>query len=364
MLFRFDRFSINFVVSFRPSSPFSVTGAALATPTLYLAGYHRTIHLMIVGKSNTLVWQMKQSFRTSALFLLPLFVFLGLNSKQLVSAWTIRKETQRLTQLAAQAPEEFQNPEAMGDDFDGELSPHFWEFFIINGGGQVSQARAWHSAALSVEEGLNLQHFPDPEFRHENANFMQKPAAGQYNNVTLIGGRGFQPTPSSDVVLRFSARVSNEFYGTAGVIFQPVGTLQEDGLFVKPFDMFGFSAAGEESSIQGANGALCYLALNWIPVEVEALPVEAHGWHDYEIRLHWFSRTEWTGSLSVDGTERCRISMPAFGPVEVQVWSDNAWVIHKPQRWWELASAMELKFQDGGEKQFYLENIQVFEEAR
>jgi hypothetical protein len=217
---------------------------------------------------------------------------------------------------------------------------------------------------MTFDHGLTIHHFPDPDFHEENSDPMQKPAAGQYNNVTLIGGSGFRPTPSSDVVLKFSSKVSENFYGTAGVIFQPHGTLQEDGMFVKPFDMFGFAVAGRESSIQGVNGALCYLALNWMPVEVASLDVDAHALHEYEIRLRWISRTEWVGIVKVDGNIHCQIPVPPFGPMEVHVWSDNAWVLHKSRRWWEIGPTMELKYQDGGEKQFYLESIQIFAEAR
>ena len=62
--------------------------------------------------------------------------------------------------------------------------------------------------------------------------------------------------------------------------------------------------------------------------------------------------------------ELCRIPMPAFGPVEVHVWSDNFLVATQPHRWWELAPAMDLSFQDGGEKQFQLGKVNIFEEAR
>jgi hypothetical protein len=158
--------------------------------------------------------------------------------------------------------------------------------------------------------------------------------------------------------------VSETFYGTAGVIFQQAGTLQKDGIFVKPFDMFGFSVAGKESSITGLNGPLCYLALNWIPVQVQPLHVDAQSLHTYEIRLRWLSRTQWLGVMKVDGMEQCQIHLPAFGPVEVHVWSDNAVVVHRAQRWWEIASSMDLKFQDGGDKEFHLRMIRIFEETR
>lgn len=304
--------------------------------------------------------------KTVYVLLLPIVVLLiliCLNYRQIISAWMIRAETSRLEKSAMDAPEDFSNPAPLEEIFQGELSKDFWNFSIINGGGEVSRETAWHAAALTSEEGLAINHFSDLDFDSESSHARQ-PAAERYNNVTLIGASGFQPAPSQDVVLKFSARTSENFYGTAGVIFQPVGTLQQNGVFAKPFDMFGFSVAGKESSIQGVNGGLCYLALNWVPVKVNALPVDARSLHQYEIRLRWLSKTKWLGLVGVDGVMQCEIPMPSFGPVEVHVWSDNALVLSTPQRWWEIAPAMDLKFQDGGDKEFSLEYILVFAESR
>ena len=299
------------------------------------------------------------------LIITPLILFfVGLNYRQLYAAWAIRSETKRLMNLSMNAPDEFQNPAPILDWFGEKLSSDFWKFTTINGAGKVSSESAWHAAEFKTEQGLSIHHLPDPDFKDENVKLPNTPAAGRYNNVTLIGGSGFRPTPTSNVILQFTARVSRDFYGTAGVIFQPVGTLQEDGFFAKPFDMFGFSIAGKESSIAGINGPLCYLALNWIPVQVEPLQVDIQALHAYEVRLQWVSQTEWLGIVMVDDEVQCQISMPAFGPVEVHVWSDNALVVHQPRRWWEIAPTMDLKFQNGGEKEFRLGMIQIFEETR
>ena len=292
-----------------------------------------------------------------------LFLFAGLNYRQIYSAWAIWSETGRLVDLAENGAKEFQNPAPVEDRFDGRLSPDFWKFTTINGGGVVSNEAAWHSTAFSSDHGLTLQHFPDSFFKDEKPD-RREPASERYNNVTLIGGSGFKPTPSTDVILKFKSKASDTFYGTAGVVVQPVGTLQEDGFFAKPFDMFGFAVMGDESSFYGNNGSLCYLALNWVPVQVEALHVDPHAWHDYEIRLRWISKTEWMGTISVDESALCEMSMPAFGPLEVHVWSDNFHVIDQPRRWWELAPSLDLKFQDSGEKQFLLGRVEIFEEAR
>jgi len=34
-------------------------------------------------------------------------------------------------------------------------------------------------------------------------------------------------------------------------------------------------------------------------------------------------------------------------------------VSQKPRRWWEIAPAMDLKFENGGEKRFQLDDIQI-----
>jgi hypothetical protein len=297
------------------------------------------------------------------LFLALFVLFLVLNIRQLYSAWAVWSETNRLTALAKNAPEEYQNPAPLEDRFEGKLSPDFWKFTTINGAGEVSNELAWHGTAITLDDGLVIQHSPDPDFYDESP-ARREPASERYNNATLIGGSGFRPSPSADVVLKFTARVDEDFYGTAGVIVQPAGTLQEDGFFAKPFDMFGFSVTGDKSSINGVSGPLCYLALNWVPAEIQPLQVDPYVWNSYEIRLHWVSKTEWLGTVSVDDKELCRIPMPAFGPVEVHVWSDNFLVTTRPRSWWELAPAMKLSFQDGGEKQFQMRSIKIFEEPR
>ena len=293
-----------------------------------------------------------------------LLLWLGLNYRQIIAYGTIWNETLRLNGEAKNLPADFQNPSPKQDLFDEHLSPDFWKFTTINGAGQVSNESSWHAAAIAFEHNILLQHFPDPDFQNENADLFQSPAADQYNNVTLIGGSGFLPTPTEDVVLKFTSRISEDYYGSAGVIFQPEDTLRKDGAFAKPFNMFGVAVMGDESDVMGVSGALCYLAINWTPAEVQALPIDAHTWYEYTIRLHWINQTEWLGTVSVDGEEMCRMNLPAFGPVEVQAWSDNAAVTTQPRRWWEIAPALEMGFQNGGEKQYELGSIQIYAEAR
>lgn len=298
------------------------------------------------------------------LLLALLLLWLGLNYRQIIAYGTIWNETTRLQEQALHLPSDFQNPAPEQDLFDGHLSPDFWKFTSINGAGRVSNEFSWHAAAITFGHNILLQHFPDPDFPNENADLFQSPAADQYNNVTLIGGSGFRPTPAEDVVLKFTSRVSDDYYGSAGVIFQPEDTLRNDGTFAKPFDMFGVAVMGDESDVMDVSGALCYLALNWTPVRVQSLNVDAHTWYEYTIRLHWQDATTWLGTVSVDSEEMCRMSLPAFDSVEVQAWSDNALVITQPRHWWEIAPTLEMGFQNGGTKQFELGSIQIYAEAR
>jgi hypothetical protein len=97
---------------------------------------------------------------------------------------------------------------------------------------------------------------------------------------------------------------------------------------------------------------------------VDTLPVNPHTWHVYELRLQWISKTEWLGIVKVDDIVQCQIPMPPFGPVEVHVWSDNSLAIQKPRRWWEIAPMLDLKFENGGEKLFQLDDIQISAEIR
>lgn len=160
-------------------------------------------------------------------------------------------------------------------------------------------------------------------------------------------------------------RASANFWGTAGVVFQLENTVGKDGIFRKPFTMFGVAVVGEESSVFGHNGSLCYLALNWLPTCVQPMVVDAHVWHNYEICLRWISPTEWVGVVFVDGEQACpAVFMPALGPLEVHLWSDSYCLVSKPRQWWQIGPSMDLKFQDGGEKQFMIRNMRLSDETR
>ena len=291
--------------------------------------------------------------------------FIASNYRQLYSWWAVRQETKRLADQALIASFSSHKTIRLEDDFRESLSEDVWKLVLINGAGEVANGTSWHATAFNVRDGLTISHFPDPDFKNESSNIWQSPAAERYNNITIITKGGFFPTPAKDIVLSFSMRASANFWGTAGVVFQLQDTIGKDGIFRKPFNMFGVSVVGRESSVLGYNGPLCYLALNWLPTCVQPMLVDAHAWHNYEICLRWISPTEWVGAVFVDGEQACvEVFMPAFGPLEVHVWADNYLPISPPRRWWQIGPSMDLKFQDGGEKQFMIRNMRLSDETR
>ncbi len=103
---------------------------------------------------------MNRNYNIVILLLALLILFLGLNYRQLVSAWIIHSETLRLARLAENALNEFPNPEPVEDRFEGGLSPQFWKFTSINGGGQTSNEHIWHAAAMTIEHRFVHPAFP------------------------------------------------------------------------------------------------------------------------------------------------------------------------------------------------------------
>ena len=170
------------------------------------------------------------------------------------------------------------------------------------------------------------------------------------------------PLPLGGTLWRATMQASPGFFETAGVVFEPVDTLQPDGSFKPsaPFNMFGASIIGPESNVYGHSGAVCSMALNWWPSASSLGDIDIYVPHTYEIRLHWLSERSWLGIVSVDGTERCRMELPPFGPVEIQIWSDGYWLSTSP--WWKL-HAPRLSLQNG-EKCFRFDTVGVRSEYR
>ena len=109
----------------------------------------------------------KRVIKIALLVLTLPVLFAGLNFQQLYSAWTVRSETQRLAKLAGDAPDDFENPAPLTEDFEEGLSTAFWDFTIINGAGQVSNETAWHAAEMVIDHQLILRHVQDSKFETE-----------------------------------------------------------------------------------------------------------------------------------------------------------------------------------------------------
>lgn len=263
-----------------------------------------------------------------------------LNYKSLAGQGMAWLEAARLRATGAEP--DWENPAPQDDRFLGEsldeLAP-VWALEVMNGGGKPSpfplsgreetpvQTR-YHVTELSLKDGLEIiQHFDhDYEAERGPGPYPYSPDnARQYNNATLVGFRGYQPTPAEDILLECELYVHPDFYGSSGCIFEPVGTLQDDGQFKDGrFSFFGLSLMGPGSTIHGTRGATAVLALNWWPAKVLPLPdVDIKQPHLYSVRLHWVDKKTWLGTLLVDGVQLAETEMPPLGPVEVQLWSDN-----------------------------------------
>lgn len=234
------------------------------------------------------------------------------------------QENQRL--LKAGADPNHINPSAQRENFEGELAP-VWAFNIINGAGQVGHAPAFHNTRVEIENGLVITQDFDPDFERESTASAQ-PAGQRYNNATLIGFQDFQPIPGEDVLFEARMQVSPNFYGSAGFMVQPQGTILSDGMFKgrfgnQAFTLFGVCFLGAESNLFGKNGATAQRVINWWPEVVETLPVDMYETHTYQLRLHWVDARRWQGTISVDGQVVSEMSLPPLGPVEVHIWGDN-----------------------------------------
>lgn len=236
-------------------------------------------------------------------------------------AW---QETQRLVQAGAD-PDHI-NPSAQHENFDKELAP-VWAFNVINGAGQIGRAPVFHNTRVEVNQGLIISQDFDPGFEKESTTYAQ-PASQRYNNASLIGFQGYQPTPVEDVLFETRMQVSPNFYGSAGFMLQPQGTILSDGMFKgrfgnQAFTLFGVCFLGAESNLFGKNGATAQKVINWWPDAVETLPVNMYETHTYQLRLHWVNDRLWRGTISVNGQVVSVMSLPPLGPVEVHIWGDN-----------------------------------------
>jgi hypothetical protein len=289
---------------------------------------------------------MKPVVLVPTLFIL---LFMGINYQALFGFLGAQFETWKLRENAA-GTIVLHNPADAVDSFDKTLSDH-WETHVINGSGKVNPGPEFVSGKFEVKDGSLFMYLrKDPDFD-------TKPNSKRYNNVALIGFRGYAPAPDRDIVASAVMQAGPGFFGTAGIVFEPAHTLQQNGAFKPnaPFNMFGASIIGAESEVYGHSGAVCSKALNWWPSASSLGDVGIYEPHSYEVRLHWVSERSWMGIIFVDGTERCRMELPPFGPVELQIWSDGYWLSTSP--WWKLYTP-RLNFQNG-EKYFRFDNVAV-----
>ena len=261
------------------------------------------------------------SLTTAAIVVVVLAALYGPRLAGQFMAW---QETQRLRKAGADP--NHVNPPAQRENFENALAP-VWAFNIINGSGQVGRAPAFHNTRVEIENGLVItQHF-DPDFERESTAYAQ-PASQRYNNASLVGFQGYQPVPGEDVLFEARMQVSPNFYGSAGFMLQPQGTILPDGMFKgrfgnQAFTLFGVCFLGPESTLFGKSGATAQQVINWWPEIVQALPVNMYEVHTYQLRLHWVDRQSWQGAVSVDGQVVSNMSLPALGPLEVHIWGDN-----------------------------------------
>ena len=89
------------------------------------------------------------------LLIIMVVLFVGLNYRQLYSAWAIQRETKRLIRQAEDAENEFQNPALAEDHFDGKLSD-FWKFTIINGGVSCNIASMFNMIVSLKNQGAQI----------------------------------------------------------------------------------------------------------------------------------------------------------------------------------------------------------------
>jgi len=149
---------------------------------------------------------------------LILFVCLAINYQAILGLLGAKIETWRLRENAASMVIPANPPDAV-DSFETALS-NAWETRVINGSGMVSPEPEFSSGKFEVKDGSLLMYLRrDPDFEN-------KPHSKRYNNVALIGFRGYSPAPNRDIVASTIMQAGPGFFGTAGIVFEPVNTLR------------------------------------------------------------------------------------------------------------------------------------------
>ena len=236
-------------------------------------------------------------------------------------------EIARLNIVADNQPENYSNPHPRHDAFS--VWPTFdsedWTYLLINGnGGNVSVNGPTSfdnsSAGATANGKLTLGQVFDSDHASEYPY--------QYNNVAMIGMRGYIPTELKDIIWTFSMKVELGFYGTTGFVIEPQGTFGTDGRFALPFDFVGISYAGLENVISGLR---CTSVINWTQVDNTLIEnIDPFVWNEYKIIFERQDRHNVTASVFVNETQVCQMDLPNFSQTEVQIWSDNYLITPDP----------------------------------
>jgi hypothetical protein len=275
---------------------------------------------------------------------------------RLVAGRSIRREDRRLRLAAAR-------PSAPGAAYTADLTrfdPRRWTV-ILNGAGSVGGAAASSLAHHCTEVqfgagGMRILTRPDPDLESEDRNFRRSPAAGQYNNASVLDEGGCMPVEGRDLLVRATMQVSDNFYGTAGCVLQPQGMIGVDGAF-DGFAMLGIVLFGPESSMFGSTGAVFQISLGWWPCVILPVGDLPRVPTCYEIRLHRARRDAWSARASVDSAPAAELDdIPPFGPLSSHLWSDNYWFA-APSPWTHPFPV--IRFQSGDEKWVSFTRLEV-----
>lgn len=276
-------------------------------------------------------------------FVLPLVV----TACAPILASLTHREAVRLRVAATQVTA-FTNPAPITDNFT-QARPDIWPLAGINGDGTFKQATSFDAGEFQYgTDGLTM-------YMHNDPNWDEEGAKNHYNNIALFGMRGFRPTEQEDVVMSCSLTISDPFYGTTGCVFEPVGTVADSG-FIHHFDMFGVTLAGPKgSSLLGIKDIICGEALDYKPVVLKAIKgVDIHQENlTFVLRLIWQDSQNMTGTVSVDGLEKCRIKDIPLFTAETQIWNDDYYF-----------RSISYDKMNGGEKWVRYSQVSVWTEPR
>src|SRR5262245_61607255 len=135
-----------------------------------------------------------------------LFVFIAINYQAILGLLGAKLEVSRLRQNAAERTI-LDNPPDAADSFESVLSDA-WETRVINGSGMVDPGPEFSAGKFEVKDGSLLMYL------RRDSEFENKPRSKRYNNVALIGFRGYSPAPDRDIVASTIMQAGPGFFGT------------------------------------------------------------------------------------------------------------------------------------------------------